>query len=133
MDVPAGSIADLGAEGVPIGVKSRDSKSLAVVASRTHMTADTQAFIERASEGFDSIDLLSMGSSLKLCLVAEGKADLYPRYAPTMEWDSAAGHAVVRAAGGEVWEVTPDGTETSDPLRYNKESLVNPWFVARAW
>ncbi len=67
---------------------------------------------------------LSMGSSLKLCLVAEGAADVYPRLGPTMEWDTAAADAVVRGAGGQV--VGPDGS----PLRYNKPDLHNPWFVA---
>ena len=70
------------------------------------------------------LELVSIGSSLKLCLVAEGKADVYPRFAPTMEWDTAAGHAIVRAAGGEVWQ-----WETKEPVRYNKEDLLNPWFI----
>ena len=69
--------------------------------------------------------LTPVGSSLKLCVVAEGKADLYPRLGPTMEWDTAAGHAVVEAAGGTVTRV--DGT----PLEYNKENLLNPYFVVK--
>jgi 3'(2'), 5'-bisphosphate nucleotidase len=69
-----------------------------------------------------------MGSSIKLCLVAEGSAHLYPRLGPTSEWDTAAAHAVVLAAGGEVVEA-----ETEQPLRYNtKESLLNPFFIVRA-
>ncbi len=68
---------------------------------------------------------MPVGSSLKLCVVAEGKADLYPRLGPTMEWDTAAGHAVVEAAGGTVAQV--DGT----PLRYNKENLLNPYFIVK--
>jgi 3'(2'), 5'-bisphosphate nucleotidase len=74
-----------------------------------------------------------VGSSLKLCYVAEGRADLYPRYAPTSEWDTAAGHAIVRAAGGEIYQADPDAPHTPFPLRYNKENLLNPWFVVRAW
>ena len=62
---------------------------------------------------------------MKLCVVAEGKADTYPRLGPTMEWDTAAGHAVVEAAGGTVTQV--DGT----PLRYNKENLLNPFFIVK--
>ena len=67
---------------------------------------------------------ISSGSSIKICLVAEGKADVYPRFAPTMEWDTAAGHAIARAAGMEVYQA---GKE--EPLRYNKEDLLNPWFI----
>ena len=59
-----------------------------------------------------------------MCLVAEGLADVYPRFAPTMEWDTAAGHAIVRAAGGEIYR-----TDAATPLRYNKEDLLNPWFI----
>ena len=72
------------------------------------------------------MELVSVGSSLKLCLVAEGTADVYPRFGPTMEWDTAAGDAVARAAGCMVTRA--DGT---DPLLYNKEDLHNPWFVVR--
>jgi 3'(2'), 5'-bisphosphate nucleotidase len=64
-----------------------------------------------------------MGSSFKLCLVAEGKADLYPRLGPTSEWDTAAAHAVVNAAGGKVTNIQ------GEELKYNKEDLLNPWFV----
>lgn len=68
--------------------------------------------------------MISSGSSIKICLVAEGTADVYPRFAPTMEWDTAAGHAIARAAGREVYRA---GTDT--PLEYNKEDLLNPWFI----
>ena len=70
------------------------------------------------------VDFVSSGSSLKFCLVAEGKADVYPRFAPTMEWDTAAGQAVVELAGGIVlnWE-------TKKRLEYNKENLLNPFFI----
>ena len=67
---------------------------------------------------------MSKGSSLKFCLIAEGAADVYPRFAPTMEWDTAAGHALVRATGKEVFQYG-----TSLPLQYNKENLYNPWFI----
>ena len=77
------------------------------------------------SEGIKVAEALPVGSSLKLCVVAEGKADLYPRLGPTMEWDTAAGHAVVEAAGGTVTRV--DGT----PLSYNKENLLNPYFIVK--
>ena len=73
----------------------------------------------------EEVETVSKGSSLKLCLIAEGKADVYPRFAPTMEWDTAAGHAIIRAMGKEVYQAG-----TQHPLEYNKEDLLNPWFIA---
>lgn len=96
-----------------------------VVASRSHLNAETEHFIDEMKKKYTEVQAVSKGSSLKLCLIAEGKADVYPRFAPTMEWDTAAGHAIVRAAGGEVYQA-----ETNLPLRYNKEDLLNPWFIA---
>lgn len=95
-----------------------------VVASRSHLTPETEDFIEILRQRHGHVQLVSKGSSLKICLVAEGKADIYPRFAPTMEWDTAAGHAIARAAGCEVWH-----TDFSSPLVYNKEDLHNPWFI----
>ena len=95
-----------------------------VVASRSHLNAETERFIETVKEKYPKVETVSKGSSLKLCLIAEGKADVYPRYAPTMEWDTAAGHAIVRAAGGEVYQAG-----TTAPLAYNKENLLNPSFI----
>lgn len=95
-----------------------------VVGSRSHTSEDFDAFMSR----FENANLVSMGSSLKLCMVAEGSADLYPRLIPTCEWDTAAAQAVVEAAGAQVlnWE-------TKEPLRYNtKEQLLNPYFVVCA-
>lgn len=97
------------------------------VASRSHLSPETQEFIDELSAEHPDLELRSAGSSLKICLVAEGSADVYPRFAPTMEWDTAAGHAIVRAAGGEVWQAEADA-----PLRYNKSDLLNPWFIVRS-
>lgn len=97
-----------------------------VVASRSHLSPETEDFIEKIKEVHHDIETVSKGSSLKLCLIAEGKADIYPRFAPTMEWDTAAGHAIIRAAGKEVYH-----TDGETPLRYNKEDLLNPWFIAK--
>ncbi len=103
---------------------SKDTACLRIVASRSHRDQQIDAIISRAEGLFSTVEVVSMGSSLKLCLVAEGKADLYPRLAPTSEWDTAAAHAVVLAAGGEVV------TTGLQPLRYNqKESLLNPYFL----
>jgi len=95
-----------------------------VVASRSHNTPETEAFIEEKRKQHGEVNLISSGSSLKLCLVAEGKAQVYPRLAPTMEWDTAAGHAVAKFAGCTVYNY-----ETKQEVVYNKENLLNPWFV----
>lgn len=99
--------------------KMTDSE-LKIVASRSHLNEDTQQFMDQ----FDQPEIVSMGSSLKLVAVAEGKADLYPRYAPTMEWDTAAADAIVREAGGHVHI-----KETTTSVLYNKEDLLNPHFL----
>ena len=99
----------------------------AVVASRSHLNADTEAFIKNLETLHpEGIDVVSAGSSLKFCLVAEGKADYYPRFAPTMEWDTAAGHAICQAAGASVCQAN------GEPLRYNRENLLNPYFLVKA-
>lgn len=94
-----------------------------IVASRSHLNEDTQKFIAQ----YPKHELLSMGSSLKLMLVAEGKADIYPRLAPTMEWDTAAAQIIVEVAGGKVLNF-----ETKETVFYNKENLLNPYFVVQA-
>lgn len=99
--------------------------SFIIVASRSHLTPETEAYIEEMKQKHQEVETVSKGSSLKLCLIAEGKADVYPRFAPTMEWDTAAGHAIIRAMGKEVYQAG-----TQHPLVYNKEDLLNPWFIA---
>jgi 3'(2'), 5'-bisphosphate nucleotidase len=96
------------------------------VGSRSHMNDETTDFINKLKEKYPVVDTITRGSSLKLCMVAEGKAHVYPRFGPTMEWDTAAGHAIVRAAGGMV-----RNAETHQELRYNKPDLHNPWFIAQ--
>ncbi len=97
-----------------------------IVASRSHLNEETTQFINEIKKEYNNIQIVSKGSSLKLCMVAEGTADIYPRFAPTMEWDTAAGDAVVRATGATV-----TNAKTNTPLIYNKENLLNPWFVVR--
>ena len=97
-----------------------------IVASRSHQSPETEAFIKKMEAQHGSIALASMGSALKICLVAEGAADVYPRYAPTMEWDTAAGHAIVNEAGKQLIDIT-----TGAPMRYNKNELVNNWFIVQ--
>ncbi len=93
---------------------------LRVVASRSHNSPEVEAYLAELTDP----QTVSMGSSLKLLMVAEGTADLYPRLGPTMEWDTAAAQIVVEEAGGEVLEA-----ETLQPVRYNKENLLNPHFL----
>ncbi|TGB01700.1 3'(2'),5'-bisphosphate nucleotidase CysQ [Halobacillus salinus] len=112
-------------------LKQPEATKANVVASRSHMSEETEAFISTLGETYDQVDTISAGSSLKLCLVAEGKADYYPRFAPTMEWDTAAGQAIVECSGGVVNTVLDSGEETDTPLSYNKEILKNPWLLAK--
>ncbi|MFC1733905.1 3'(2'),5'-bisphosphate nucleotidase CysQ, partial [candidate division KSB1 bacterium] len=95
-----------------------------IVASRSHMSPETESFINDLKKKHTAIEIVSSGSSLKLCLVAEGKANIYPRFAPTMEWDTAAGQSIVEFAGGKVTMI-----DQSNQLVYNKENLLNPWFI----
>ena len=105
---------------------SNPGRPFTVVASRSHMSAETEAYIAELEKDHGSIETLSKGSSLKLCMVAAGEADCYPRFAPTMEWDTAAGHGVCLAAGCEVLDWT-----SKMPLAYNRQELLNPWFLVR--
>ena len=118
------------AEKLPIN-KKKDK--IVVVASRSHMSEETKSFIKKIEEKYREIELQSIGSSLKLCLVAEGTADFYPRLAPTMEWDTAAANAVVKEANGKVVEFQEinniEELNKLPELQYNKENLLNPWFV----
>ena len=101
------------------------TSSYTIVASRSHMSPETEAFVNNLKLTHGSIQTISKGSSLKLCLVAEGSAHVYPRFAPTMEWDTGAGHALLNAVGKKM--VNP---VTGQTLEYNKEDLLNPWFIA---
>lgn len=94
-----------------------------VVASRSHSGPEVDRFLARLKEREGDYETASMGSSLKLCLVAEGAADVYPRLGPTSEWDTAAAQCVVEAAGGRVIDVA------GPALRYNKTNILNPWFL----
>ncbi len=98
-----------------------------VVASRSHRGEELEALIARIEAELSPCEVVSMGSSLKICLLADGSADIYPRLAPTCEWDTAAAHGVLAAAGGDIY------TTEFEPLRYNQKSeLLNPYFIALA-
>ena len=111
--------------GKPLPLERKKEKNvLKVVASKSHLSEETQAFIDALDA--DEIEQVSRGSSLKLCMVASGEADIYPRLAPTMEWDTAAADAIVRESGKMTYIF-----DEEKPLQYNKENLLNPWFVVK--
>lgn len=110
-------------EAKSIRVKNPDASRLVVAGSRSHGSEEMQKYMENLAASYDEVEMLSMGSSLKFCLVAEGKADLYPRLGLTSEWDTAAAQCIVEQAGGHVTR-----TDMS-VLEYNtKDSLLNPFF-----
>jgi 3'(2'), 5'-bisphosphate nucleotidase len=109
------------AEKLPVKMPRRQYTA---VASRSHRNERTNMFIKGLQQQHPGLKLLSTGSSLKFCLMAEGKADIYPRFGPTMEWDTAAGHAIALASGCSV-----KIHDREDDLSYNKEVLKNPWFI----
>ncbi len=110
-----------------VDLRSDTSDSrLIIVGSRSHPSKEFEAFVESMTRKYAKVEVVSSGSSLKLCLVAEGGADIYPRLGPTMEWDTAAGHAIVEQASGSVIDY-----ENNEPLEYNKKSLLNPWFIVK--
>ena len=115
------------AEPVPLAAKGpRDPSRLVIAGSLSHPTPEMDAFVAEQRQKYSQVEFVAMGSSLKICLVAEGSADIYPRLGPTMEWDTAAAHAVAAAAGRRVVRYGSEGE-----LSYNKENLLNDWFVVR--
>ena len=106
-------------------ISPRQTDELRIVGSRSHMNDDTKAFIDQQKSKTDKpVSIVSRGSSLKLCLVADGQADIYPRFAPTMEWDTAAGHAICNAVGASLIDQS-----TNEEMRYNRENLTNSHFL----
>lgn len=104
----------------------QQERDFTMVGSRSHMSKETAEYFDGIRKEYPEAEIISRGSSLKICMVAEGSADVYPRFAPTMEWDTAAGDAIAREAGFET--VRPDNDK---PLQYNKENLLNPWFIIK--
>jgi len=97
-----------------------------IAASSSHLSIETQDYISSLEKENGNINLISRGSSLKICLVAEGAVHEYPRFAPTMEWDIAAGHGIILGVGKEILDF-----KTKKRIRYNKESLLNNWFIVK--
>ncbi len=96
-----------------------------IVASRSHPNVETKHYIQNRKQEKEKVELIYTGSSIKMCLIAEGKAHEYPRYGRTMEWDTCAGNCILKYAGGEIISL-----EDNLPLRYNKENIENPHFLA---
>jgi 3'(2'), 5'-bisphosphate nucleotidase len=126
-DKPLGALIEAA---ISLPVQQSFSKSpdqLNLVGSRSHGTEALSEFVEKVKQQYKKVDFVPAGSALKLCLVAEGSADIYPRFGPTMEWDTAAGHCVVEQSGGKVVDM-----ENKATLDYNKKDLHNPYFVCIA-
>jgi len=104
----------------------REDKTFTIVASRSHMSAETGEYVQQMRDLHGEVKLISKGSSLKLCMVAEGAANCYPRFAPTMEWDTAAGQAICEHAGFEVID-----WDTKKNMLYNRKELLNNWFLVK--
>ncbi len=117
------SVSEIFENASEIQPETKTPSVVKIVGSRSHLNEDTKNFISEI-EKENSVEIVSKGSSLKFCLVAEGRANIYPRLAPTMEWDTAAGQAICQAAGVKVIN-----NETQKPLQYNKENLLNPYFL----
>jgi 3'(2'), 5'-bisphosphate nucleotidase len=122
---PSGALAGLRADAVRLPDDLGEHVPFVIVGSRSHATEELHAFVEQKRRELGEVRFVSAGSSIKYCLVAAGRADVYPRLGPTMEWDTAAGQAIVEAAGA-----TMVRHDTGAPLTYNKEELLNPWHVA---
>lgn len=119
------SLEELKNDGISLP-ETEKNKSFKVVGSRSHMSPETETYIDNLKDKHGKVEIVSRGSSLKICMVAEGSADEYPRFGPTMEWDTAAGHAIANAAGKKLWH-----TDFSSELKYNKENLLNPYFIVK--
>ena len=104
----------------------KKDNTFTIVASKSHMSPETEEYVEQMRDIHGEVNLISKGSSLKLCMVAEGTANCYPRFAPTMEWDTAAGQAICEHAGFKVID-----WKTNESMLYNREKLLNNWFVTK--
>ena len=109
-----------------VNIPSEKPIKYTVVASRSHMSSETEDFVNDLRAEHGELELISKGSSLKLCMVARGKANCYPRFAPTMEWDTAAGQAICTHAGFDVID-----WKTKKTMLYNREELLNSWFLVK--
>lgn len=125
----------LGKEKLPTTSQKNLKEKITVVASKSHLSDETKDFIDNLTPNTSHLALVSKGSSLKLCMVATGEADIYPRLAPTMEWDTAAADAIVRESGKMTYQFHSQfniqNSKLEKPVVYNKADLLNPWFVVQ--
>jgi 3'(2'), 5'-bisphosphate nucleotidase len=121
-----GSLNRLIEDAQRLPVKIQAGTPYTIVGSRSHAGPELENFVAEKRREYGDIRFISAGSSLKICLVAEGTANLYPRFGPTCEWDTAAGQVVAENAGAKLLDF-----KTGEPLRYNRSDLLNPWFVVR--
>lgn len=118
------SLEQVVARSVSIDVNHKTSRPYTIMGSRSHATPELEAYVAEKRKEYGAVKFISAGSSLKICQVAEGAADVYPRLGPTMEWDTAAGHIIAECAGAVIFR-----DDNGEPLLYNKENLLNPWFI----
>lgn len=123
MDVEGFSLDEWISTATAIDVRPKSVRPFTIVGSRSHATPELEAYVTEKRKQHETVNFISAGSSLKLCQVATGNADVYPRLGPTMEWDTAAGHVIAECAGAMVFRADDGG-----PVVYNKENLLNPWF-----
>lgn len=121
-----GNIMVPGKEGETLPNTIREDNKYLVTGSRSHGTKETQTYFENLKEKHQNISFVKLGSALKFCRLAEGKVDLYPRFQYCMEWDTAAGHAILQGVGKDIVKV-----DDGEPLVYNKENLLSPFFIAQ--
>jgi 3'(2'), 5'-bisphosphate nucleotidase len=110
---------------ISLPIKNTD-RPYTVAVSRSHLSNETKEYLEELKNKYGKVETISKGSSLKFCIIAEGLADEYPRNAPTMEWDTAAGHAILNSVGFGIYKI-----DSNEELDYNKENLLNPFFWVR--
>jgi len=122
-NVEGQEISTIISSATPLPIQS-NKKKYTVVASRSHMSTETELYVKEMREKHGDVELISKGSSLKIVMVAEGTADCYPRFAPTMEWDTAAGQAICEHAGFDVMD-----WKTKKTMKYNRQELLNNWFL----
>ena len=111
---------------LPLQINKNPEKSLVAVSSRSHQSDEVLKFLENLKKETENLSVISKGSSLKFCLVAEGVADIYPRFSPIQEWDTSASHSILLESGKNILNY-----ETGEQIKYNKESMLHPWFIAK--
>ena len=125
LDIESATIEEIIGASTKMPIKSSRTM-FTVIGSRSHMSKETEVYVNELRKEKGELDIISAGSAIKLCLVAEGVADEYPRFAPTMEWDTCAGHANANCVGKSVIDHT-----TQREMLYNRENLVNNWFIVK--